>query len=300
MFIDSYAIIVQRDGDGGDSLHREGMYAFGKWLTVKNGIQTAMFEIPERQDTAKIIDKFEVAPGIFVRHPDPKKWYSNPDTTSRDQLVPLIAYCGAYRDHARLWRLFKAAAQRGFFSQNIQRAGDVPKKWKMPDTLLGHMGLFIRAGGAYTDPLYPVLWLTDSLEFVSTLMQIFPLHYTLTAKKFRMKELRDVDDNNTIVAHLMAAHFKPTPISWVDRHLYALTRRWNYGNTEMGELNPVMGALAWYHREDGRGNPEMAELYRPLIEKYFSPTPPQQVLARLLGLEDNTRRPASIGPPASH
>ena len=32
-----------------------------------------------------------------------------------------------------------------------------------------------------------------------------------------------------------------------------------------------MGALAWYHRKDAGGNEEIAELYRPLIEDYFSP-----------------------------
>lgn len=294
MFIDSYAIIVQRDGDGGDSLQREGMYAFGKWLRLQNNGQEVFLEIPERRDNAKIIAKFEVQPGIYVRHPDPKKWYSNPDTTSRDQIVPLLAYCAAYSDHPRLWRFFKAVARRGFFMQNIQRAGDVPKKWKAPDTLLGHLGLFIRAGGAYTDPLYPLLFVTDSLDLVATLLYQFPLHFEQTAKRFRIKELRDVDDNNDIIAQLMAVHFKPTPVSWVNRQLYSMTRRWNYGNTKLGELNPVMGSLAWYHRSENRGNPEMAELYRPLIEKYFSAPRPRQLLARLWErIQPSGRRPAS-------
>ncbi len=295
MFIDAYAIIVQRDGDGGDSLQREGMYAFGKWLVLANGGQPTIFEIPERQNASKIINKFEVSPGIYVRHPDPQRWYSDPDTTSRDQLVPLIAYCGAYRDYPRLWRFFKAVVKRGFFSQNIQRAGDVPKKWKTPDTFLGHLGLFIRAGGAYTDPLYPLLFVTDTIDFIGTLLQHFPLHFTLSSKRFRMKEMRDVDDNNAIIAHLMAAHFKPTPISELDRYVYSLTRRWNYGNSLMGELNPVMGAMAWYHRSEARGNPEMAELYRPLIEKYFAPEPPGQFIAQFTGMQFVTRRPASMG-----
>lgn len=81
----------------------------------------------------------------------------------------------------------------------------------------------------------------------------------------------DVDDNNRIIAHLMAAEFKPTPIAWLDRLIYSLTREENFGNTILGETNSVMGALAWYHRAEAGGNPEMAELYRPLVQKYFSP-----------------------------
>jgi hypothetical protein len=285
MYIDSYAIIVQQDGDGGDSLHREGMYAFGKWLMLQRNGKLALLEVPERRDTEKIISKFEVEPGIYVRHPDPRKWYSNPNTTSRDQVVPLLAYCAAYKDYPRLWRFLKAVAKRGFFMQNIQRAGDVPKKWKMPDTVLGHLSLFIRAGGVYTDPLYPLLLVTDTVDFVGTLLQLFPLHFEQTAKRFRSKEPRDVDDNNTIISHLLAVHFKPTPVSWVDRQVYALSRRWNYGNTKLGELNPVMGALAWYHRAENRGNPEMAELYRSEIEEYFAPHRPTEALAGLRGLE---------------
>lgn len=272
MYVDAYALIVQRDGDGGDSLQREGMYAFGKWLRYNSDNNTVLIsEPPERQNAERILDKFEVEPGIYVRHPDPHKWYSNPDTTSRDQLVPLIAYCGAYRDHQRLWRLFKAFAGRGFFSQNTKRAGEGHREWKVPDTMIAHLGLFIRAGGWWTAPFYPLLLVTDAVELAGTLLQLIPVHWEQTNKRFRWVDLRDVDDNNAIVAHLLAAKFKPTPISWLDRQLYAYTRRINYGTTLLGESNPVMGAMAWYHRVGGGGNPEIAELYRPLIQEYFAP-----------------------------
>ncbi len=272
MYVDAYALIVQQDGDGGDSLQREGMYAFGKWLRYDQSTNTVLIkEPPERANPKKIIDKFEVEPGIYVRHPDPTKWYSNPKTTSRDQLVPLIAYCGAYKDHARLWRLFKAFAKRGMFSQNTKRAGEGHMEFKVPDTMIAHLGLFIRAGGWWTAPFYPMLLVTDSIELAGTLLQLIPIHWEQTNKRFRWKDLRDTDDNNAIITHLLAAKFKPTPISWFDRQLYAYTRRINYGNTRLGETNNVMGALAWYHRASNRGNPEMAELYRPLIQEYFAP-----------------------------
>lgn len=272
MYVDAYALIVQQDGDGGDTLQREGMYAFGKWLRYNSSNNSVVItEPPGREDPGKIMNKLEVEPGVFVRHPDPNKWYSNPKTTSRDQIVPLIAYCAAYRDYPRLWRLFKNIAKRGMFLQNTKRAGEGHMEFKVPDTMIARLGLFIRAGGWYTAPFYPLLFFTDSIELAGTILNQIPIHWEQTNKRFRWKDLRDVDDNNTVIAHLLAAKFKPTPISWLDRRLYAYTRRLNYGNTRMGETNPVMGALVWYHRASNRGNPEMAELYRPLVLEYFAP-----------------------------
>ncbi len=256
----------------GDSLHREGMYAFGKWMRYDAESNTVEISEPAGRENAKqIIDKFEIKPGIFVRHPDPTRWSSNPDTTSRDQLVPVVAYCAAYEDYDRLWRLFKATAKRGFFAQNFVENGHGKYKRKLPDTMLTHMGHFIRAGGKWTAPLYPLLFVTDTIRLYGTLLSLLPVHFVDGGKAVRFTEMRDVDDNNRIIGHLLAARFKPTPISWLDRQIYSLFRPLNYGNTQMGEANPVMGALVWYHRAEDRGNPEIAELYRPLVREYFSP-----------------------------
>jgi hypothetical protein len=272
MYVDAYALIVQQDGDGGDSLQREGMYAFGKWLRYNQKANILIVaEPPEHQDPKRVMDKFEVAPGIFVRHPDPNKWYSNPATTSRDQLVPVIAYCAAYADHARLWRLFKATVKRGLFAQNTRHAGAHAHASKIPDTMIGHLGLFIRAGGYWTAPLYPLLFITDTVNLIGTLLAAVPLHWEESHLRLRWREPRDVDDNNAVIAHLLAAHFKPTPISWLNRQVYASLRPTNNGNLVLGETNAVMGALAWYHRSEAGGNPEIAELYRPLIQEYFAP-----------------------------
>lgn len=272
MYIDSYALISQADGDVGDSLHREGMYAFGKWMLYNRVNNTVVIqEIPERTDPIRIMDKFEVQPGVYVRHPDSTRWSANPDTTSRDQLVPVLAYCAAYKDYARLGRLFLATLRRGFFAQNLLDIGDNESKRKIPDTMLGHLGLFIRAGGEWTMPLYPLLYITDTIDLIGTVIEAIPLHWEETGKRLRLRDLGDVDDNNTVVAQLMAVKFKPTAIAWLNRQVYSLTRAANYGNTILGESNHVMGALSWYHRQEAGGNPEIAELYRPLIEEYFSP-----------------------------
>ncbi len=281
MYIDAYALISQRDGDGGDSLQREGMYAFGKWMRYEHTSNTLVIEEePERQNPSVIMDKFEVQPGIYVRHPDPTRWSANPDTTSRDQLVPVIAYCAAYQDYARLGRLFRAILARGLFAQNTLDTGEGEIQRKIPDTMIGHIGLFIRAGGYYTVALYPLLIVTDTIDLIGTIIEAIPLHWDETDKRLRTRGLGDVDDNNTVLAHLMAARFKPTPIAWLNRQLYALSRANNYGNSELGESNPVMGALVWYHRPESGGNPDLAELYRPLIEVYFSPSHSYEQVAR--------------------
>lgn len=272
MHIDAYSIIVQEDQDGGDSLQREGMYAFGKFLRKIDDHTYSVEELPERNDPKKIMDKFEVEPGIYVRHPDKSKWYSNPWTTSRDQIVPVLAYCAAYEDYERLWRLTKVSLKRFLFAQNFYENGEGKEKkgLKVPDTYIAHMGLFIRAGGWWTAPFYPLLYFFDTLDTVGILLNEIPITWSESQKRLRRKSLNDVDDNNQIITLLMAYHFKPTPISAFNRWLYTKTRSTNNGNLVLGEKNTVMAALSWYHRKDLGGNPEIAELYRPVILKLFS------------------------------
>ncbi len=295
MYIDAYAVIVQKDMDGGDTLHREGMYAFGMKLAYdhvnnlvhvtdpndKRGI--ASVGMLQRPPAEVLIGKFEVQPGIYIRHPDPAKWYSNPDATSRDQLLPVIAYCAAYEDYPRLWRLFKATVQRGMFAQNFLRIGDGENDFKIPDPMHLNVAQFIRAGGWWTAPFYPLLIVYDSIEFVGTLITALPFHLRDDHFVPRWKRQDDVDDNNVMIQHLMAAFYKPTPISEFNRYIYSITRPKNFGNSLLGEENHVMGALRWYHRNEfgGHGNPEVAEVYRPLIMKYFDYPSPATSLANL-------------------
>lgn len=286
MYVDAYSVIVQKDFDGGDSLQREGMYAFGKKLRYDSTDNKVYLTPPASRRIASvdIMDNFEVQPGIYVRHPDTTMWYSNPDTTSRDQLLPVIAYCAAYEDYPRLWRLFNATLHRGFFAQNSLRIGDDETDRKIPDPMFLNVAQFIRAGGWWTAPLYPLLFVFDSYELVGTLLSALPLHFKDDHLIPRLKNDNDVDDNNIVIQHLMAAAYKPTPISELNRYLYASLRTENLGNTLLGEKNHVMGARRWYHRSEygGHGNPEIAEVYRPLIEKYFTYPNAQEVLAQIL------------------
>jgi hypothetical protein len=272
--------------DGGDSLHREAMYAFGKKLVYdhfKNQVSIQKLS-PERKIASEdIINQLEVSSGIYVRHLDSKKWYSNPDTTSRDQIIPVIAYCAAYEDYSRLERLFKTVFTRGMFAQNSVRIGESDSIRKIPDPMQLNFALFIRAGGWWTAPFYPLLFIFDSIELTGTLFAAIPLHFKDDHFIPRWRSGNDVDDNNTIIQHLIAAHYKPTPLSELNRYLYSISREENFGNILLGEKNHVMGALRWYHRSEygGEGNPELAELYRPLVEKYFNYQTPLEELTSL-------------------
>ena len=298
MMIDAYGIIAQKDitQDGGDSLHREGMYAFGMKMRYDYLNNKAYVEgIPkDRPPTEQILSKFEIKPGIYIRHPDAKKWYSNPETTSRDQVFPLIAYCAVAKDYDRLWRLFVATAKRGFFAQNIYRNWDdgVQQGKKIPDPMLLNIPDFIRAGGDATMVFYPLLFLFDTLDLAGTIFDAIPLHWSDDHLLPRVRRLGDVDQNNMIIKHLLAAEFKPTPASWLNRYIYTTLRPTNLGVIEMKEENHVMGTLVWYHRADPGvdGNPEMAEVYRPLVEKYFSFLTPKQMWDRVRGVPPLTRR----------
>lgn len=71
-YLDEYGLIVQRDKDGGDAVYRNALYSvlasdIKHWNLTRS--------------------RCEVAPGIWVRHPDKTKWYSDPSNCSRDQVA---------------------------------------------------------------------------------------------------------------------------------------------------------------------------------------------------------------------
>lgn len=274
MYLDHLGLIVQKDFDGGDSLHRAGSFELVHSIAARKNIQVihrAGHSLPTPWLTAQRL--YEVCPGLYVRHPDKGKWYSNPDTTSRDQLVPAIIALGMSGMRRELWRLEWQIIKRGLFAQNIYRNWDDPltQKRKLPDTFLFCIPILIRAWGWRAFPFYPALLFLDFVDVLGQIVESIPIHVT-DDREVRRKQPDDVDDMNGINKHLLALAVLPTPFSWLSRKIYSKFRMKNLGNTKKGEVNHVMGALVWYNRNDegGSGNPEMAEIYRPLIEKYFS------------------------------
>jgi hypothetical protein len=224
---DSLQLIVQADGDGGDTAQRTGMFYY------------------VHQDAAAFthaLDQLEIQPGIYIRHPHQIDYRSDPSRFSRDQQRPLVIAMGKYRMNDRLWRLAKAHLMRLGKYQNFDFAGP------------SHVGEYVRAFRARA--LYPLLFVTD-------LGLVFDSIDLAVTSQFNPDS---TDDNNHVLALLQAQDIMSTPVSWVARKIYKNFRAPNLGNTTFGETNTAQGALIWYHRADQGANPLIAEGYRGLLQ----------------------------------
>lgn len=282
MVIDQYGMI-QSGGDGGDSCHR--MYTSFIRLRLQSLlglIQDVPAPFDQISSPAATQYMLEEEPGIYIRNPDPTRWYSDPRNFSRDQMTPVICYhtlmadspTPVFAEQARRdqLRLLKACLKRYMFSQNIYpnwvdpRTEPVTKK--TPDFINFDLwGVFARAwlNTAWMPLALPFVLLGDLFLVLGALFKCFaPINKDGTLQ-FRMPGPDDVDDDNMNNVLMVTQHVFDTPLSKLARKIYKKFRRKNFGNTELGESSAVMGALMWYHRND---NPEIAELARPLVERY--------------------------------
>lgn len=207
MYLDANGLIVQENGDGGDTAGREGDF----WFAVAN-----------RKDTHRqisfdqVITLLQVSPGVFVRNP---VHYNDPKDFSRDQTMPLILAMGEMGYYANLRRLF----WNQFKNFGRYPNGDIAG----PEDL----GYYIRAFQIWQ--LYPVLIVGDLQMFVNTLIRLY-----------KGRDTNDVsDDINHTLSLLQAQYVLPTPISWLARKLYkhikgGVQSRWDwYFRPETGANN---------------------------------------------------------------
>lgn len=247
---DEYNLIVQASGDGGDTAQRMGMY--GLALTIEDPI------VYTRYNHLQTTLLLEVAKGTYVRHPFQPGFRSDPKQFSRDQHDAVVIYLGACNaPKAYLYNIL---------INHFKRLG----KYQNADFMnLTTIGVYARALKAWW--LYPLLCFTDLIYILN------PLFQWVSARN----NPADVDDNNAIMRHAQAATVMPTIGSWLGRKVYRQVRPKNYGcsgitnvlhpeSYDYNEINPIMGALVWYHRKESGGNPDIAEAYRPIIEKYFN------------------------------
>lgn len=172
MLLDSFNLIVEQNGSGGDSAHYSGLYTIASKNKDNLGLEFL------------VLDN-----GYGIRHPGDGLvfWHSNPNTFTRDQLMPLIA--GLYEQGRSdlAYKLLITHARRFFFCQNIDR--DIPGSVKKPyphyfvdkdgkdqfswfnyrDPLLIHHihAMMIAAGLKWHWVLYPLSMVTFSLEALS-------------------------------------------------------------------------------------------------------------------------------------
>ena len=291
MNIDNWKLI-RSGGDGGDTCHRMFTVALRMLLNFKIAMQNggnlpAIVRNPVWEQLASPLESeklLQESPGIYRRHCDPNFWGSDPRNHSRDQMTPVICYLALlgstggdlgkeYR--GKLWTLLKKCLGRKMFAQNIypnwvDARVDASVKAKTPDFLNFDLwGVFARGfvNSLWFPIAIPFIILGDFFLLLSAMFKVWaPINKDGTLE-FRMPGPDDVDDDNMNNVLMLTQYVYQTPLSWLARKIYKKFRRQNLGNTVLGEKSAIMGALAYYHRGPD-GNPEIAELSRPIVERY--------------------------------
>jgi hypothetical protein len=198
--IDSFGVITQnakQNWDGGDTTQRCAMFMCAMQYHLEAGriTQTQFNEMATRY--MGIINNLLYRKiWSLRRHPDPTKWYHDPNRMSRDQLTSNICALG----FASKWTLFKLLLGnilRGMlFTTNTRENGATKSNgqpisflqriqyffgwrpaypvwaWSLPDvTDPSIWGAYIRGLSAW--PLYPLLFLTDLVLVIQSLITLY-------------------------------------------------------------------------------------------------------------------------------
>lgn len=197
---DQFGMITQRDRDGGDTAQRTGLYYS---LLKLAGIQlTDRFE-PTEDGYEQDMKMLEVQPGLYHRHPDPLKWYSNVANFSRDQQIILMGAMILLDDKLRFKDLIDRLKARHYFHQNTYPngcgPGDEKYKWKVPDFITPmEASLIIRS--------------KDKLSILDKAKLLFLDAFMFLDDKLAKKNGWDAY-NMTCVLHMICNRIHPTFLS---------------------------------------------------------------------------------------
>jgi hypothetical protein len=208
-YVDTYGLITSGPPgfDGGDTSSRNGTYAYCNQLTAPNPTYNKTFLDKIMDPTTK----------LYRRHPDPNKWYSNVETYSRDQFIPVLCLLIADQtqtEHRR--NLFLKHLMHAFlFAWNVRennvyptpaetlaKGGDASNSyaWKVPDPCGPQIwSLWIRAFRFWL--FYPLLIFFDLETLIGNMVRYF------------QGSNADIDNQNDILASHASVHFMPTPTS---------------------------------------------------------------------------------------
>ncbi len=180
-YLDENGLVVQRGGDGGDSLNRTSVVRF---LAQILGDMDLM-------DKVGAVARLSNAYGKYRRSNHEGKWYSEYDRTSRDQLTPVLIYLGyisagpypafnmLFFDHLKRGLLFTYNTRRNFQYPTLEEhlAKSTPDVkwnygWKIPDvTGPEFWALYIRGFRAWY--LYPLLYFFDLETLIASVITRF-------------------------------------------------------------------------------------------------------------------------------
>jgi len=266
-YLDARGLIVQSNGDAGDTAQREGWAWFGIWIRQAKLAEPWEKSLPlSFQNTIALLEIDES--GLFRRHPD--QWNDDKDF-SRDQQIPIVASLGVWGLRQPLDRLFRRLKDRGWRCQNGDIAG------------ADHLNLFARAQGRTPSVLGDVQLMGmsaiiamktdpddvgDDLNHIVNLLQasfIAPSAYSLKALNLYAKN-RPISFGCYLQTYRAKFGFDPA----VSKEVMIARIRDGIASGWTTDCPRVLGALRWYFRLESGGNPELAELYDPVVRAYLS------------------------------
>jgi hypothetical protein len=220
-------VIVQMDGDSGDSCQRTGTYLFLNWVCGKTDVVEA----------ADMFHALQSSKGRFRRSSDLSHWGSRPSNLSRDQLSVMRLALSAYNS-AQFNLTYLLQLKRFGFHQNFLRGTDDPdEKWKCPDIMSPEeLVCWIRHNKILM--LWPLVFILD------TLLLFFLL--------YRNPNSWDADNMHSQKLYYSVL-FMPTPVAKIAFALYTKT---NY-----------LERIDNYYAAQNNGIPPMADLYREADKK---------------------------------
>lgn len=189
---DQYGLIIQTNGDGGDSGARTGLYYFLYALLTNAGIAT-------RSNLALAINNVTASSHPLMLFRNPVN-YNDPKDFSRDQTNPLIMAMGVLDLQYLMKDWWSGLIKRYGFYQNKDFAG--PHDW----------GMYFRARRLHV--AYPFLLFSDLFLVLGSIIRCI-----------KGRDPNDVgDDINHTMMLIQAMHSMPTPVSWLARKIYAKFR----------------------------------------------------------------------------
>jgi hypothetical protein len=285
IYYDQNGLIVQQNCDGGDTAQREGMYWLGQWVLV-NALKRQPYGRQRPIEFTQVMKHLEYqTSGRFRRHPTQTRLIgegkyrgpiNDPKTTSRDQVVPLIAAMGVHKDFVRLDRfrdrlhtdhywlnkdylLFYEEFMKRALDRDLLFGGEVDKE-------ILDKAVDFRRDKAATDKddvgddlnlivqlLLAAVRRGDKIEAVrGRYVRERPVNYGVYLSRYRTEFPDDVAaDKNTMIGRI------ETGINMQGE------QRWK------ADCTNVLGALKWYFRAETGASPGLVELYRPILDEFF-------------------------------
>lgn len=238
MYLDSNGNIVQQNGDGGDTAQRTGFLECALKIRENLGISNAEFY----RSTPWTFDKQWRS--LFIGNKlirNPKDW-NDPKDTSRDQTTPMLIAFGLNEMGEQVGWL----SPKGFLVKFYQN-----KDVASPENM-GHVDRALR--------MKPY-----------KLADLWALGGVIIRLKQAEANPDDVgDDLNTLLSCAFSCNILPTEQARKTFRHYLKNRAPSLGTLHLNEKDHVIGALKWYFRPDSGGNPELAEIWRPIVDYYRS------------------------------